>query len=89
MIKEEEFLIITIDSTHLVMKVEKTLLEKGIDIRVIPLPSELKASCGFSLKGNIEDKERIEEILDREIQEKLYKFYLCKKQGIKKSFFPL
>ncbi|WP_418963939.1 DUF3343 domain-containing protein, partial [Cetobacterium sp.] len=60
----EKFLIITIDSTHLVMKVEKFLIDSGIDIRIIPLPGELKASCGLSLKANIEDAYKILELLN-------------------------
>lgn len=85
--RTENFLIVTIDSTHLVMKVEKLLLDANIDVRVIPLPGELKASCGLSIKGEIEDAQRILNTLkDNNIQEDLYKFYSCEKVGFKKKF---
>ncbi|MBC2851783.1 DUF3343 domain-containing protein [Cetobacterium sp. 8H] len=83
----EKFLIITIDSTHLVMKVEKLLLESNLEVRIIPLPGELKASCGLSIKANIEDSSTILNILkNNKIEESLYSFYLCEKNGFKKHF---
>ncbi|WP_297406282.1 DUF3343 domain-containing protein [uncultured Cetobacterium sp.] len=85
--KSENYLILTIDSTHLVMKVEKLLLDHSLDIRVIPLPGELKASCGLSIKGNIEDAKSILNILkSNEIKDNLYQFYSCEKTGFKKKF---
>lgn len=86
----ENFLILTIDSTHLVMKVEKILLEHNLDIRVIPLPGELKASCGLSIKGELTDGKRILSLLqENNIEEGLYNFYACEKIGFKKKFIPL
>lgn len=83
----EHFLIVTIDSTHLVMKVEKILIDNGVDIRVIPLPGELKASCGLSLKANIDDAHKILKLLiENNIDEKTFNFYLCEKSGFKKNF---
>lgn len=83
----EKFLIITIDSTHLVMKVEKILVDQGIDIRIIPLPGELKASCGLSLKAKVEDAYKILECLNQNnIDKNIYTFYLCEKNGFKKDF---
>lgn len=83
----EKFLIITIDSTHLVMKVEKILIDNDIDVRIIPLPGELKASCGLSLKAKIEDAHKILELLIKNnIENTIYNFYICEKNGFKKSF---
>ncbi|MDX8335547.1 MULTISPECIES: DUF3343 domain-containing protein [Cetobacterium] len=83
----EKFLVITIDSTHLVMKVEKFLIDNEVDVRIIPLPGELKASCGLSLKASIKDAHKILELLkSNNIDEKLYSFYLCEKNGFKKNF---
>ncbi|WP_297597575.1 DUF3343 domain-containing protein [uncultured Cetobacterium sp.] len=84
----EKFLVITIDSTHLVMKVEKLLLTSHLDVRVIPLPGELKASCGLSIRGHVEDANNILNILkSNQIEDSLYSFYLCEKIGFKKNFF--
>lgn len=85
--KIEEFLVITIDSTHLVMKVEKELLDRKIEVRVIPLPGELKASCGLSIKANINDINGILSVLnDLNISSDVYSIYTCKKIGFKKEF---
>lgn len=84
----EKFLVVTIDSTHLAMKLEKILLEQQIDVRIIPLPSELKASCGFSLKTKVEDAKNIVNIFsNNNIDSNLYSFYICEKIGFKKKFF--
>ncbi|MEG0299880.1 MAG: DUF3343 domain-containing protein [Cetobacterium sp.] len=83
----EKFLVITIDSTHLVMKVEKLLLDSNLDVRIIPLPGELKASCGLSIKANLDDSTTISNILkNNKIEESLYSFYICEKIGFKKHF---
>lgn len=63
MIREEKFLIFAAHSTHMVMRTEKLLNEKGIECRVIPLPSEISASCGLSIRTAPENKERVEELL--------------------------
>lgn len=46
----EEYYVIAFDSTHYAIQGEKTLKEKEIDIKVIPTPREITASCGLSIK---------------------------------------
>ncbi|WP_448821381.1 DUF3343 domain-containing protein [Cetobacterium sp.] len=83
----EKFLVITIDSTHLVMKIEKFLIDNAIDVRIIPLPGELKASCGLSIKANIVDAHKILKLLIKNnIDKNVYNFYICEKNGFKKNF---
>ncbi|MGL4425894.1 MAG: DUF3343 domain-containing protein [Cetobacterium sp.] len=83
----EKFLVITIDSTHLVMKIEKFLFENNISVQIIPLPSELKSSCGFSIKAKIENIENIVSLLEQNnITSDIYEIYLCEKVGFKKKF---
>ncbi len=85
----EKFLIITFDSTHLVMKIEKFLLDAGISVQIIPLPGELKSSCGFSIKAEIEDINKIILLFnENNIEESIYNIYLCEKIGFKKNFSP-
>lgn len=83
MIKEEIFLLLAAHSTHLVIKFEMILKESGIQCRVIPLPSELSASCGLSVKTDLENLEKIREILKRESLD--MELYIVKKMGIKKT----
>ncbi|MGL6066443.1 MAG: DUF3343 domain-containing protein [Cetobacterium sp.] len=85
--KIEKFLLITIDSTHLVMKIEKFLLQNGILVQIIPLPSELKSSCGFAIKTTIDDIEEIIRLLEsNNIETNIYNIYNCEKIGFKKNF---
>ncbi|GAA6323894.1 hypothetical protein F350042L8_09920 [Fusobacterium ulcerans] len=82
MIKEETFLLLAADSTHLIIKSEKLLKENGIECRIIPLPSEVKATCGLSVRMELEDKKRADKILKSEGIE-LEKYSVIKK-GLKK-----
>lgn len=63
MMKEEKFFLLAADSTHLIIKSEKILKENGIECRIIPLPSEVKATCGLSIRTDIENKDIVDEIL--------------------------
>lgn len=63
MMKEEKFFLLAADSTHLIIKSEKILKENGIECRIIPLPSEVKATCGLSIRADIENKDIVDEIL--------------------------
>lgn len=86
----EIFLLIAIDSTHLVMQSEKILLNNSFDIRIIPLPSEIKSSCGLSIKGKIDDANAIFECLkSNNLDMNLIKFFKGEKIGFKKSFSPI
>ena len=83
MIKEEEFLLLSAHSTHIVMKCEGILKESGVSCRVIPLPSELSASCGLSIKTELKNLEEVKNILNKEKLE--LDLYKVKKNGLKKS----
>lgn len=85
MIKKEEFLLLAAESTHLVIKNEKLLKEADIECRIIPLPSQIKASCGLSIKADLKDIEKIKEILYNNEME----LYLIKKSGLKKEIEKL
>lgn len=85
--EKERFLLLIADSTHFVMKLEKSLQSCHIWCRIIPLPREISAGCGLSIRAEISDLDRIEEILkDSDI--KIEK-YIVEKLGLKKSFEKL
>lgn len=87
MINNEVFLLIAIDSTHIVMQTEKILLKNNFNIKIIPLPSEIKSSCGLSIKGDINDVQSIFNCLKtNNLNISLIKFYRGEKSGFKKSF---
>lgn len=85
MIKEEEFLLLAAESTHLVIKNEKILKESNIDCRIIPLPSQIKASCGLSIRTDLKNLEKVKKILYNDEME----LYLIKKIGLKKEIIKL
>lgn len=87
MIKEEKFFLLAADSTHLIIKSEKILKENGIECRIIPLPSEVKATCGLSIRTVIENKDIVDEILKSNGIE-LDK-YIVIKTGLKKQIKKL
>lgn len=80
---EEKFIIASADSTHLVMQLEKIFLENKINCRIIPLPTEISANCGLSIKLKLEDKNKIVDIL-KERDEEINIFYV-EKNGFKKK----
>lgn len=87
MMKEEKFLLFAADSTHLIIKSEKLLKENGIECRIIPLPSEVKATCGLSIKTELENKNRANELFKSNGIE-LEKYSVIKK-GLKKHIEKL
>jgi hypothetical protein len=46
------YLILTFQSTHLVLKAEQVLLSKGIKLDIIPTPKDITSECGMSIRIN-------------------------------------
>ncbi|EOD00037.1 DUF3343 domain-containing protein [Caldisalinibacter kiritimatiensis] len=63
---EETYFVMTFDSTHYAIKAEKVLKEEKIDIRTIPTPREITASCGLAIKFS----EDLLEDVKRTVEEK-------------------
>lgn len=80
--KVEKFLLLVSDSTHYVMKLEKLLQNFQIWCRIIPLPNEISAGCGLSIRAELSDKDKIDKILDENSIE--VKKYIVEKAGLKK-----
>lgn len=55
-----KFGVILFPTTTSVIRAEKYLAEQQIKIRLIPTPRRVSTVCGFCLKFNWEDKERVE-----------------------------
>ncbi|MFR9019354.1 MAG: DUF3343 domain-containing protein, partial [Fusobacterium sp.] len=64
MIKDEKFLILSAESTHLIIQLEKNLLGKNIPCRVIPLPTEISTNCGLSVRVETEYTDEIKKIVE-------------------------
>ncbi|WP_027129277.1 DUF3343 domain-containing protein [Fusobacterium perfoetens] len=87
MVLEERFLVVSAESTHLVIKVEKILLNENIECRIIPLPTEISANCGLAVKLEEKYLEKVKEIVNRESLE--VKISLVEKKGFKKNIINL
>lgn len=81
--KIEKFLLLASDSTHFVMKLEKLLQNFQIWCRIIPLPSEISAGCGLSIRVELSDKDKIDKILEENNIEVAR--YIVEKVGLKKK----
>lgn len=65
--------IATFDNTHHALRFEKTLKENQIKLTVMPVPREVSASCGLSVKFSIENFDAIKGLtVDNEISVKKY-----------------
>ena len=61
----EKYNLATFHSTHLALKFERTLNSENIEIKIIPVPREISASCGLAGRFLKSDYERITEMLDK------------------------
>lgn len=62
--------VVAFDSTHHAINAEKILKGKNLDIRMIPTPREISASCGLSIKFNEDDLESIMKTMETILGEK-------------------
>lgn len=60
----KEYGVLLFNSTHYAMEAEKYLKEASLPAKIISTPEKIKASCGFSLKYNIDFEEEIIRLLD-------------------------
>ncbi|WP_300328192.1 DUF3343 domain-containing protein [Fusobacterium sp.] len=84
---QEKFIVISTDSTHFVINLEKILLDKNIKCRVIPLPVEISANCGLAVKLDENDLEEAKKIILE--NNFLVNVALVEKNGLKKTIQKL
>lgn len=61
--KIEEYYIIAFNSTNQAILSEKLLIDKNIDVKIIPLPTHITASCGLSLKIELNELKKVSNLL--------------------------
>lgn len=59
----KEYCVVTFQSTQCALLGEKHLVEKNVDLIVIPTPREISASCGLALKVFCNDIDMIRDEL--------------------------
>lgn len=55
----------TFDNTHHALRFEKTLKENDIKLTIMPVPREVSASCGLSVKFNLEEFNRVRTLAEK------------------------
>ena len=78
-----EYYLITFESTHAAISTEKLL--KPADVRIMPVPRFISASCGISIRINPEKREEAEAIFKEgsTLSAEEYAYYhVFKKEGI-------
>lgn len=72
-------------STREAMEAEKILKEAQQSVRIIPTPETIHASCGFSLKYQLEDESQIVSLVDSHqiVREGIY---TAQREGLKTTY---
>lgn len=79
----KRFGLVALESTNVVMKLEKVMLEKSMSVRIIPVPKEITANCGLSIKFDLEELEDVKSVARESGIDGRY--YIVEKQGLKKK----
>ena len=58
--------VILFPSTYFALRAEKKSKEKGLSVRLIPVPRHLSSDCGVCLRVSWEQRETIESLLKKE-----------------------
>lgn len=74
-----DFYIISFNSTHHAIRMEKLLSDCGLKIMTLPTPREIAASCGLSIKFELEDLDIINKIMEENSVERRGIYHLLKK----------
>ena len=81
--RNDSYYTLAFDSTHMAVAAEKYLSAR-IAVSVMPTPRKITASCGISLRVELEDRERLKELL--KANDELFReshLYLVKNNEVK------
>lgn len=81
---EELFNLVVFNSTHSAIMAEKKLISCELKVKIIPIPREISAGCGLSLKVDINEFELARKILTASNIE-VEGYYYVKKVGLNKQ----
>jgi len=82
--KEKEFGVITFNSTQYAIKADTVFSKESVNFRTIPTPREISRSCGLAIKFNIEDMEKIKDIINKSSLEINGIYKIVRDEGINK-----
>ena len=73
-----DFYVVSFNSTHHAIRTEKLLLAENLKIMTLPTPREIAASCGLSIKFELEDLEKVNSIMKENSLERRGIFHIKK-----------
>lgn len=76
-----DFYVVSFNSTHHAIRTEKLLLAEGLKIMTLPTPREIAASCGLSIKFELEDLEKVNSIMKENSLERRGIFHITKDES--------
>lgn len=82
----EAYYLLTFGNTHQAISCEKALQSQGFPVRIIPVPTELTADCGLSLRFDEKNFTSVSKVLNTIEYTSLYK---VKKIGFEKELIKI
>lgn len=82
---EENFYVVSFDSTHHAIKAEKLFKENNLNIKMMPTPREITASCGLSIRFEVEDLEAVESIIIKDELSIKGKYLIKRAEGVRSA----
>ncbi|SKA10294.1 DUF3343 domain-containing protein [Selenihalanaerobacter shriftii] len=83
-----KFGLITFHSTHHTLKAEKCLKDVGIELMIIPIPQEITSNCGTGIRFDLEDLDKVKEVITKN-KIRIWGYYKVEKKGRKKLITSL
>lgn len=80
---DEKFYVVSFDSTHHAIRADKLFKEHNLNVRMMPTPREITASCGLSIRFEEADLEEVEEIINKEDLDVKGKYEMNRKDGVR------
>ena len=80
--EKETYYMICFDSSQRAIHVESALAAEFADIRLVPIPPEIRVSCGLGIKVSLE---LFPQLKERVLEEKIF---LVAREGSKRSVEP-
>lgn len=80
---DEKFYVVSFDSTHHAIRADKLFKEHDLNVRMMPTPREITASCGLSIRFEETDLDKVEEIISKEELAVKGKYEMNRKDGVR------
>ena len=80
---DEKFYVVSFDSTHHAIRAEKLFKESNLNVRMMPTPREITASCGLSIRFEESNLEEVEEIIAKEDLNVKGKYEMNRQDGVR------